>query len=101
MSRLQIIYIFASTNLKPHTMSKTIRAKFTVSEVSKYGGCGGTKIVLSAVTVGSEENKSFSQYTPSGKIEMMITVDEVAKQFSEMGEYYIDFTKAEETPAAE
>lgn len=73
-------------------MSKTIRAKFNVAEITKYGNGGGANIVLMPVVSGSEENKSFWKYTPSGKIELNIT--EPGAEF-ELGEYYIDFTKAE------
>lgn len=82
-------------------MAQKIRAKFNVAEVTRYGNGGGGKVVLLACTTGSEENKSFSQYTPSGKIEMNVTVPEVLDQFQSMGEYYIDFEKVEAAPAAE
>lgn len=72
--------------------NKTIRAKFNVSEITKYGNGGGTKVTLLAVINNSEENKSFWKYTPSGKIEMYIDNPNAEFQF---GEYYIDFTKSE------
>lgn len=73
-------------------MPKTIRAKFNVAEITKYGNDGGTKVVLMPVMGNSEENKSFWKHTPSGKIEMHISNPDVRFEF---GEYYIDFTKAE------
>lgn len=73
-------------------MSKTIRAKFNVAEITEYGNGGGTKVVLMPVTTGSEENKAFWQWTPSGRIEMHISNPDAKFEF---GEYYIDFTKAE------
>ncbi len=73
-------------------MAKTIRAKFNVAEIAKYGNGGGTKVTLMPVMGNSEENKAFWQYTPSGKIEMHISNPEAEFEF---GEYYIDFTKAE------
>jgi hypothetical protein len=73
-------------------MAKTMRAKFNVAEIAKYGNGGGTKVTLMPVMGNSEENKAFWQYTPSGKIEMHISNPEAEFEF---GEYYIDFTKAE------
>lgn len=73
-------------------MAKTIRAKFNVAEIAKYGNGGGAKVVLMPVMGNSEENKSFWQATPSGKIEMHISNPNAVFEF---GEYYIDFTKVE------
>ena len=74
-------------------MSST-RAKFNVAEITRYGNAGGGKVVLKAVTCCSEENKTFWRYTPSGSIEIWIDNPEAFKLF-EFGEYYVDFTKAE------
>lgn len=71
---------------------KTIRAKFNVAEITKYGNAGGTKIVLLPVMSNSEENKAFWEYTPNGKIEMHVSNPDAQFEF---GEYYIDFTKAD------
>lgn len=73
-------------------MAKTVRAKFNVSEIAKYGNMGGIKVTLSPVIGGSEENKAFWQHTPVGKIEMHISNPDAVFEF---GEYYVDFTKAE------
>lgn len=76
---------------------KRIKAKFNVVEKTEYagGGNGGTgKVVLVPVVGGSEENKEFWKYTPSGKIELYIDNPEAFKAF-ELGEYYVDFTKAD------
>lgn len=73
-------------------IKKTVRVKFNVAEITKFGNGGGTKILLFPVMSGSEENKSFWQHTPSGQIELHISNPDV--EF-ELGEYYIDFTKAE------
>ena len=70
-----------------------VRAKFNVAEIAKYGN-GNGKVVLNAVTGGTKENESFWRYTPSGKIEIWIDNPEAFKAF-EFGEYYVDFTKAE------
>ena len=71
-----------------------VRAKFNVAEITKYGNGGGGKVVLNAVQGQSEENKKLWQYTPSGKIEIWIDNPEAFKAF-EFGEYYVDFTKAD------
>lgn len=85
---------FIKRSVKPTTnkMAKTIRAKFNVAEIAKYGNAGGTKVTLFPVMGQSEENKAFWQATPSGKIEMHISNPDAEFEF---GEYYIDFTKAD------
>lgn len=75
-------------------MSK-VKAKFNVSELTKYGNGGGGKVVLMPVIGNTEENKQFWQYTPAGRIEMQIDNPEAYKQFEEMGEFYVTFEKAE------
>jgi hypothetical protein len=73
-------------------MSTSVRAKFAVTSVEEFSG--GKNVRFSAVTTGSDENKSWSQYTPSGELTMGIT-NPAAEQFFEVGqEYYLDFTKA-------
>jgi hypothetical protein len=71
----------------------TVRAKFNVTEVSKFSH-GGGKVTLAPVYGTSEENKKFWKATPSGKIEMWIDNKEALDLF-DFGEYYVDFTKAE------
>jgi len=68
-----------------------IRAKFVCDKVEKNED--GTKISLTPVTNGSEENESFFSYTPYGSIEIG-TVNPNVK-FEEGKEYYVDFTLAE------
>lgn len=67
-----------------------VRAKFYVSAVTEYQG-GGRKFELMPVTSGSEENKSFWKYTPSGKIEINVSNESVAT-FEVGKEYYVDFS---------
>ena len=52
-------------------------------------------LTLYPVTGGSDENKSFSNSTPSGKIEIQITNPELFGKFKTGESYYVDFTKAE------
>lgn len=74
--------------------SKTVRAKFTVVAMTQRAG-DTWSIELSPVVNGSEENKQFFKWTPSGKIELGTLNLEAAKQFKVGHEYYIDFTSAE------
>lgn len=73
-------------------MAKTIRAKFVVSGITPDDNGEGKHVTLMAVTSGSEENKSFAKYTPSGQIELYVDNPDAA---FEEGEYYIDFTKVD------
>lgn len=71
-----------------------VRAKFYVYSVTRTTG-GSVNVQLQPVTSGSEENKSFWQYTPSGKLEMNMNAGVAAADAFEPGqEYYIDFTPA-------
>ena len=74
--------------------TETVRAKFKCTSVTNYESSKG--IELSAVISGSEENKSFSKYTPSGHLRIGIDNDAPASNFFTPGkEYYIDFQEAE------
>lgn len=72
----------------------SVRAKFFVESVKPYND-EATTVRLRAVTSGSEENKSFWKYTPSGEIQMTISNPAAVAQFVEGQEYYIDFTPSE------
>ncbi len=72
---------------------KSLLAKFKVGSTTNYGNNLGVK--LSPVIGGSEENKSFSIYTPSGSIELHITNPVALGFFEPAGEYYVEFKKAE------
>jgi hypothetical protein len=74
---------------------ETIRAKFKCENSEPIEG-DQTKCRLTAVTSGSEENKSFSRWTPNGTIELVISNETQAANFLQVGkEYYIDFALAE------
>jgi hypothetical protein len=73
-------------------MAQTIRTKFNVTSITTYGNGGGRVVTMAPVMDGSEENKSFSQYTPNGRIELTVTNDDAV---FELGEYYIDFIKVD------
>lgn len=83
---------------------QNVRAKFFVSEVKHLYTQGDGDNVAATVKLqpcfgsypggDSEENKSFSKWTPQGSIEMTIT-NPAAVEFFEIGKaYYIDFTPA-------
>ncbi len=71
--------------------AKKIRAKFTVNQIITHPN-GDKQITMVPVVDGSEENKSFSKYTPSGNIQLYVTNLDADFNF---GDYYIDFIKAE------
>ena len=79
-------------------MSNTVRAKFTCN--AKIPAHGRTTVFFNAVYSNSdgsraEENKAFSDATPSGQISISITNDKPALDAFEIGKsYYVDFTPA-------
>ena len=68
-------------------------AKFTC--VEKKEGLAGFEIKLTPVSDGSEENKGFYKYTPSGEILLGIVSAPSAKAFIVGKEYYVEFTVAD------
>jgi hypothetical protein len=68
-----------------------VRAKFVVDKISKTR-YGYGEIALSPVTGGSEENKQFWQYTPSGSISLNVTNNAALEKFEIGKEYYVDFS---------
>ncbi|WP_035647304.1 hypothetical protein [Flavobacterium sp. ASV13] len=76
-------------------MSK-VRAKFVCTGVQDNPDYQSKSISLSPVINGSEENKSFSKYTPSGNINLNISYEtEASNYFQDGKEYYVDFDEAE------
>jgi hypothetical protein len=77
----------------------TVRAKFICQ--SKIPSGSQTTVFLSAVYSNkdgsrAEENKAFSDATPSGMVQISIANDKPALQQFEVGQaYYIDFTPVE------
>jgi len=71
------------------------RAKFNLS-VTKHED-GNMSISGSAVTSGSEENKVFTELTPSGSFSISIAKDAPAQANFEpgVGEYFLDITKCD------
>lgn len=73
-------------------MNKKVRAKFKVSQITENEA--GSSIQLIPVSVGSEENKEFYKYTPSGQIELNVVNKETADHFKVGQQYYVDFSLA-------
>lgn len=72
-----------------------VRAKFTCNNIKNQPEYECKSVSFTPVTYGSEENKSFSKYTPSGSLVLQISNDTVASNAFEVGkEYYLDFTEA-------
>lgn len=72
----------------------SVRAKFKVDSITDYGQ--QKDIRMSPVHSGSEENKAFWKWTPSGSLVLGTINEEAAKQFVPGKEFYIDFTSAGE-----
>lgn len=75
-----------------------VKAKFKCNCVSVDEQNEGNKFVtLDAVMDGSEENKSFAKYTPSGNVQINISRETPAYDFFEAGkEYYLTFEETTE-----
>lgn len=71
----------------------SVKAKFVCNELKKY--VGQESVTLVPVTTGSEENKSFSEYTPSGKLELVVTNKALFDHFQPGKEYYLTIEAAE------
>lgn len=82
----------------------TVRAKFFV-KTKTYHHNGNPEADQSAEIKlapvfgvnDHDANRIWSKYTPSGEITMLITNPTAIDQFDIGGEYYVDFTKADET----
>ncbi|MFZ6819838.1 hypothetical protein [Undibacterium sp. Ji22W] len=70
-----------------------VRAKFKVTSITEVSG-GAKEIKLYPVTSGSDENKEFFKYTPSGEIRLSVLNEAASKQFAVDQEFFIDFTPA-------
>lgn len=73
-----------------------VRAKFVCTGIQDNPQYENKTVSFSPVISGSEENKSFSKYTPAGSVSLSISYETQASNFFEDGkEYYLDFTKVE------
>lgn len=71
-----------------------VRTKFKVNGITQFEG-GSFAVSMSPVTSGSEENKNFFKWTPSGSLDLRTVNEEAVKAFEVGAEYYLDFTKSE------
>lgn len=72
-------------------MTSLVRAKFKVESVTKV--VYGESIKMNAVCYDdNDENKSFSQATPTGSYEMFVNNEKLFGVFQPGQEYYLDFT---------
>ncbi len=72
-----------------------VRAKFVCQCIEDKPEYQQKYVTFSVVTSGSEENKPFSKYTPSGNLTLDISYDTQASDaFNEGKEYYLDITPA-------
>jgi hypothetical protein len=83
-----------------------VRAKFRCIEkadrASQYGAPGGaTAACVSFAPVSGPENKPWSQYTPSGAIQMQIDNPAAVAAFEVGKDYFVDFSAAAEESKAE
>jgi len=70
-----------------------VKAKFVCQSTQRDGGL--EEVRLSPVTDGSEEDNTFSKYTPSGLLELSITNENVFGFFEVGKKYYLDITPAD------
>ncbi|HCA7993790.1 TPA: hypothetical protein MX476_000301 [Klebsiella variicola] len=59
----------------------TVRAKFQCNSIQKSQDNSTAVVHLIVVTTGSTENESWSKYTPSGQLQMVISNPAAAEQF--------------------
>lgn len=78
-------------------MTTSVRAKFHVSktETTQSGDEKLYKVTLTPVTNSSSENAAFYKWTPGGSIELGTINEQAARFFSEFGDVYVDFTRAQ------
>lgn len=75
-----------------------VRAKFKLQSFTTsldHTGKELRTLTFYPVTSGSDENKAFWQYTPSGKIELGTVNPDAWSKFELGKEYFLDFTPAE------
>jgi hypothetical protein len=75
-----------------------IRAKFVVNSIERSRYANSDTIRMLAIYDDSTaENRRFSKATPSGKLEMIISVPEALSEFELGREFYLDFTPVDQT----
>ena len=80
-----------------NTIVQEVICKFIFTSLTKWKNYDGTisyTLKFTPVTGGSEENKMFWKYTPSGNFEFTTINEEAAKMFQFGYEYYVTFKEA-------
>ncbi|AIE62236.1 hypothetical protein N8Y56_20375 [Enterobacter hormaechei subsp. xiangfangensis] len=72
----------------------SVRAKFRCHFIQKADGYSHRTIHMSPVTADTEENKSWSKYTPGGQLQMVISNPAAFELFEQGKEYFIDIQPA-------
>ena len=74
----------------------TVRAKFRLNSysTSMQGGKEMRTLNFTPVSSGSEENKKFWEWTPSGSLQLGTVNPTAWEQFQLEKDYYLDFTPA-------
>lgn len=77
----------------------TMRAKFVVNSIEKFGGCEVVK--FNAVgrsggypADGSDEDNTFAKFTPSAECKLTITNPDLHGKFEPGQKFYVDFSPA-------
>ncbi|WP_407732624.1 hypothetical protein ACJJVG_09960 [Pseudocitrobacter faecalis] len=73
----------------------TVRAKFICQSIQKAEDDSYRTIQMSPVIADTEENKSWSNYTPGGLLQMHISNPAAFEQFEQGKEYFIDIQPAQ------
>ncbi|TBA16086.1 hypothetical protein [Rhizobium ruizarguesonis] len=74
-----------------------VRAKFMCLSVTHFANNGTdtqAEIRFTAVYGNGEDNRSWSKWTPSGELKMMVTNPTAIEAFELGKSYYLDFTPA-------
>lgn len=73
-----------------------VRAKMQITRITEhaYGNTTERLIFLQPVYASDGPNKAWSEATPSGEVQIMITVPEAFDQFKTGKTYFVDFTEA-------
>lgn len=75
-----------------------VRAKFRCLSITHFADNGPdaqAEIRFHAVYGTGEENKSWSKWTPSGELKMMVTNPSAIEAFELGKSYFLDFTPAD------
>ena len=74
----------------------TVRAKFFCQSIQKAEDDSYRTIHMSPVTADTEENKTWSKYTPGGQLMMHVSNPAAFEQFEQGIEYFIDIQPAQQ-----